>query len=143
MQEEYGYMRRCFELASRGLGHVAPNPMVGCVIVKNGEIIAEGYHKKFGDHHAEIDALLKLDKPNAKDMHDLVMYVSLEPCNHHGKTPPCTEAIIKSGIPKVVVSNLDPNLVLLTQGFSEFEFLNLTFRSFEKLYFSLWFLAQG
>jgi len=116
MQEEYGYMRRCFELASRGLGHVAPNPMVGCVIVKNGEIIAEGYHKKFGDHHAEIDALLKLDKPNAKDMHDLVMYVSLEPCNHHGKTPPCTEAIIKSGIPKVVVSNLDPNPLVSGSG---------------------------
>ncbi|MGR6086752.1 MAG: bifunctional diaminohydroxyphosphoribosylaminopyrimidine deaminase/5-amino-6-(5-phosphoribosylamino)uracil reductase RibD [Arcticibacter sp.] len=109
-------MRRCFELASRGMGHVAPNPLVGCVIVKNGEIIAEGYHKIWGGHHAEINALQNFNRLNPIDKLDAVMYVNLEPCNHHGKTPPCTEAIIKSGISKVVVSNLDPNPLVSGSG---------------------------
>lgn len=110
------YMRRCFELASRGAGHVAPNPMVGCVIVKNGDIIAEGYHKNFGGPHAEIDALKNFKNNNSIDLHNAVMYVSLEPCNHYGKTPPCNEAIIKSGISKVIVSNLDPNPLVSGRG---------------------------
>ena len=119
LQEEYGFMRRCFELASLGMGHVAPNPMVGCVIVKNGEIIAEGYHKNYGGHHAEINALLNFNKLNANIKHDAVMYVSLEPCNHYGKTPPCTDTIIESGISKVVVSNLDPNPLVSGSGLTK------------------------
>lgn len=119
LKEEYGFMRRCFELASLGMGHVAPNPMVGCVIVKNGEIIAEGYHKNYGGHHAEINALLNFKNLNESVKRDSVMYVSLEPCNHYGKTPPCSEAIIESGISKVVVSNLDPNPLVSGSGLAK------------------------
>lgn len=107
------YMRICLELASNGYGYVAPNPMVGCVIVENGQIIAQGWHKKFGGDHAERDALNKL---KGRDLSNATLYVNLEPCNHFGKTPPCTLAIIESGIKNVVVGCTDPNLKVQGKG---------------------------
>ncbi|MEW6680434.1 MAG: bifunctional diaminohydroxyphosphoribosylaminopyrimidine deaminase/5-amino-6-(5-phosphoribosylamino)uracil reductase RibD [bacterium] len=102
------FLKRAFLLAKRGLGKTSPNPMVGCVIVKKGRIIGEGYHKKAGFPHAEIIALKKAGK-NAREA---TLYVNLEPCSHYGRTPPCTDAIIKAGIKRVVASTLDPNPVV-------------------------------
>lgn len=100
------YMRRCLQLAALGNGHVSPNPMVGAVIVYKGEIIGEGYHRKCGEAHAEVNAINSVkDKSLLKDS---VIYVSLEPCSHYGKTPPCSKLIIDVGIPYVVVGILDP-----------------------------------
>ena len=99
------YMQRALDLATRGCGKVSPNPMVGAVIVKNGNILAEGWHSQFGKDHAEIVALKKL-KGKADGS---TMYVNLEPCNHYGKTPPCVDAIINSKIKEVVIAMKDPN----------------------------------
>ncbi|BAT71385.1 diaminohydroxyphosphoribosylaminopyrimidine deaminase/5-amino-6-(5-phosphoribosylamino)uracil reductase [Thermosulfidibacter takaii ABI70S6] len=110
--DEY-FMWRALALARRGQGYVSPNPMVGAVVVSpDGEILAEGYHRKFGDLHAERIALKKL---NFK-AHGAILYVNLEPCCHYGKTPPCTEAIIESGIKRVVVGVLDPNPKVAGKG---------------------------
>jgi diaminohydroxyphosphoribosylaminopyrimidine deaminase / 5-amino-6-(5-phosphoribosylamino)uracil reductase len=101
------YMQRCLDLAEKGRQFTAPNPMVGAVIVHNGMIIGEGYHKQFGGPHAEVLAVHSVrDKALLKQS---TMYVSLEPCSHHGKTPPCTSLIISSGIPEVVIATEDPN----------------------------------
>lgn len=98
-------MRECFSLARKG--KTSPNPMVGCIVLdKNGQRIAEGYHKKYGEDHAERDALLKLTNGEEKDG---TLVVNLEPCNHYGKTPPCSDLIIERGIKRVVISNTDPN----------------------------------
>lgn len=99
------YMLEAIRLAKKAEGRTAPNPMVGCVIVKNGKIIGRGYHKKAGLAHAEVEAL----KNSFQDRRGAVMYVTLEPCDHYGKTPPCTDSIIKSGIKKVVVAVKDPH----------------------------------
>jgi diaminohydroxyphosphoribosylaminopyrimidine deaminase/5-amino-6-(5-phosphoribosylamino)uracil reductase len=106
-QDHSTFMKQAFILAQKGLGHVSPNPLVGCVIVKDDKIIAEGYHQKFGGAHAEVNAILNL--PSPIDPKDCTLYVNLEPCCHHGKTPPCTDLIIARGFKKVVVSNSDPN----------------------------------
>lgn len=105
MQNEL-YIKRCIELAAKGKGFTSPNPLVGCVIVKNNKVIAEGYHHKFGDKHAEIDALDKLKKGEAKSA---TLYVNLEPCSFKGKTGACTDRIIKEGISKVIIGSQDPN----------------------------------
>ncbi len=99
------FMQQCLDLAQKGLGQVSPNPMVGAIIVKNGNILAQGHHQKFGGPHAEIVALKKIHfkAPGA------TLYCNLEPCCHTGKTPPCVDAIIKSGISKVVIGQTDPN----------------------------------
>lgn len=105
------YMRSCFELAVLGLGKVQPNPMVAAVIVHNNRIIGEGYHQEYGKAHAEVNAIQQvLDTyPNASNLlKESTLYVNLEPCAHFGKTPPCADLIIKQGIPKVVISNIDP-----------------------------------
>lgn len=107
-------MRRAIELAKMGAGFVNPNPMVGCVIVKDDEIIGEGYHEFYGGLHAERNALTK---SNA-DFDNATLYVTLEPCCHHGKTPPCTDIIIEKGIKKVVVGILDPNPLVSGKGIS-------------------------
>lgn len=101
------YMQRCLELAMNGIGNVAPNPMVGAVIVHNNKIIGEGFHAHYGEAHAEVNAINSVkDKSLLKDS---TMYISLEPCSHYGKTPPCTDRIIELGIPNVVVATTDPN----------------------------------
>lgn len=86
-------------------GHTSPNPMVGCVVVKDNKIIAEGYHKQYGGYHAERNALLNIDE----DTEGVELYVTLEPCSHFGKTPPCTDIIIEKKIKRVIIGSLDPN----------------------------------
>lgn len=112
-------MRRCFELAQKGLGSVAPNPMVGCVIALGNRIIGEGYHQKYGGAHAEVNAIRSVK--NSELLKKATLYVNLEPCSHHGKTPPCSELIIKMGIPKVIVSNLDPNPKVAGKGVEQLQ----------------------
>ena len=108
------YMQRCLDLASLGQSEVAPNPMVGCVIVKNDTIIGEGYHALFGGPHAEVVAI-----QSVKDQNELIgatVYVSLEPCAHFGKTPPCSNLLIDKKVSKVVVACLDPNPKVAGKG---------------------------
>ena len=105
METKEHYMRRALELARMGEGRTNPNPMVGCVIVKDGRVISEGYHEKYGEYHAERNALLRCEEdPAGADL-----YVTLEPCCHYGKTPPCTEIIIEKKIGRVFIGNVDPN----------------------------------
>jgi diaminohydroxyphosphoribosylaminopyrimidine deaminase/5-amino-6-(5-phosphoribosylamino)uracil reductase len=107
-------MQRCIELASNGIGKVAPNPMVGAVIVHSGQIIGEGYHKAFGQAHAEVNAIRSVkDKTILKKS---TLYVNLEPCSHVGKTPPCSNFIIENNIPRVVIGSIDPNSVVSGKG---------------------------
>lgn len=101
------YMKMCLTLAKRGAGHVAPNPMVGCVVLdKSGNIVSKGYHKKYGENHAERDALLKLQNNEACGG---TLYVNLEPCSHYGKTPPCVDLIIAHKLARVVIGMKDVN----------------------------------
>ena len=102
---EEQYMRRAIRLAGLGLGQTNPNPMVGAVIVKNGRVIGEGYHRRRGGPHAERNALASC----TEDPAGAVMYVTLEPCCHQGRTPPCTDAILENGIAHVVIGSRDPN----------------------------------
>jgi len=99
------FMKRAIELAEKGRGYTSPNPIVGSLIVKDGEIISEAYHEKFGKLHAEALAIKKAGERTK----NATIYVTLEPCSHHGKTPPCTDAIINAGIKKVVIGSIDPN----------------------------------
>ena len=111
------YMRRCLDLALNGSGYVAPNPMVGAVLVYEGRIISEGWHMKFGGPHAEVNAIRNLRDPSL--LPKCTLYVSLEPCSHFGKTPPCSDLIIASGIKKVVVCNADPNPLVSGRGIAK------------------------
>ncbi len=106
MEQDHLYMQRCIDLAREGLGLTAPNPMVGSVIVHNGVIIGEGYHRKYGGHHAEVMALQSV-KDQSLLPHS-TLYVNLEPCCHHGKTPPCTDLILRYRIPRIVIGTTDP-----------------------------------
>ena len=106
MTNDEKYIRRCIELASNGLCNAAPNPMVGAVIVYKDRIIGEGYHARCGEGHAEVNAIASVKERDL--LKDSTIYVSLEPCSHHGKTPPCADLIIKTGIPRVVVGCVDP-----------------------------------
>ncbi|MEQ8197599.1 MAG: bifunctional diaminohydroxyphosphoribosylaminopyrimidine deaminase/5-amino-6-(5-phosphoribosylamino)uracil reductase RibD [Clostridiaceae bacterium] len=99
------YMRRALELAKKGEGRVNPNPMVGAVIVKDGEIIGEGYHEYCGGPHAEVNAIANASRP----VEGAEIYVTLEPCHHHGKTPPCVDALIRNKFSRVVIGQKDPN----------------------------------
>lgn len=100
------YMRRCLELAEMGAGNVAPNPLVGCVVVYKGTIIGEGYHEKYGEAHAEVNAINSVGNPDL--LKRSTLYVSLEPCAHYGQTPPCSDLIIEKEIPRVVIGTVDP-----------------------------------
>ncbi len=117
MVDHKKFLKKCFKLAEKGKGLVSPNPLVGAVIAKGERIIAEGYHKCFGLAHAEIEALNKA-KDKAKGA---TLYVNLEPCCHWGKTPPCTESIIKSGIKEVIACIIDPNPFVNGNGFKILE----------------------
>ncbi|MBN1155810.1 bifunctional diaminohydroxyphosphoribosylaminopyrimidine deaminase/5-amino-6-(5-phosphoribosylamino)uracil reductase RibD [candidate division KSB1 bacterium] len=105
-------MRLTLELARKGIGNVSPNPLVGSIIVKDGHIVGQGYHKRFGEAHAEVNAIRNAGNAT----HGATLYVNLEPCCHHGKTPPCTDAIIKAGIKRVVIGMVDPNPLVNSQG---------------------------
>ena len=109
-------MQRCLQLAANGLGRVRPNPLVGCVVVKDGHIISEGYHQGYGHNHAERNALLR-----EGDYHGATLYVNLEPCSHYGKTPPCADLIIEKGVKRVVCCNDDLNPLVAGGGFRKLE----------------------
>ena len=106
MKQDEKYIKRCIALAKKGFAHVAPNPMVGCVIVCEGKIIGEGYHRKYGEAHAEVNAINAVKEKEL--LKKSTLYVSLEPCAHYGKTPPCSNLIIEKEIPKVVIGCVDP-----------------------------------
>src|SRR5262245_49400467 len=98
------WMTRALELAERGRGHVEPNPLVGAVVVAEDRIVGEGWHQKFGEAHAEVNALTAAGAA----ARGATLYVTLEPCCHHGKTPPCTDAVLRSGVRRVVAAMADP-----------------------------------
>ncbi len=141
------YMRRCLQLASNGLGMVAPNPMVGAVLVHDGVIIGEGYHQQYGGPHAEVNALASVHDKSLLEKSTL--YVNLEPCSHYGKTPPCADLIIQSKIPRVVIAQSDPNPLVAGKGIEKMrnagievisdilsddaEYLNRRFNTFYRL----------
>ena len=114
MNNELKYISRCLQLAELGAGYVAPNPMVGAVLVCDDKIIGEGYHRHYGEAHAEPNAINSVkDKDLLKQS---TLYVNLEPCSHYGKTPPCADLIVSSGIPRVVIGTLDPNPKVAGRG---------------------------
>ena len=154
MVDHAPFMRRCIELASKGAGSVAPNPMVGCVVVHRGRIIGEGYHENFGGPHAEVNAIASVE--DLALLKESILYVSLEPCSHFGKTPPCSSLILQHKIPHVVIGIRDPfggfagrGIELLRKGGvyveegvleKECKWLNrrfLTFHRFERPYIIL------
>ena len=102
------YMYRCIQLAELGAGRTSPNPLVGSVLVHNGTVIGEGYHEYFGGPHAEVNCISSVQQNDRKLIPDSTLYVSLEPCVHHGKTPPCTDLIIREKIYRVVIGCRDP-----------------------------------
>ncbi|MBN2000792.1 bifunctional diaminohydroxyphosphoribosylaminopyrimidine deaminase/5-amino-6-(5-phosphoribosylamino)uracil reductase RibD [candidate division KSB1 bacterium] len=106
------FMKRALRLAERGRGYVSPNPLVGAVIVKNNKVVGEGFHQKFGEAHAEVNAIQAAGDAAA----GATMFVNLEPCPHYGKTGPCTEAILRAGIARVVIGMQDPNPVVAGKG---------------------------
>ena len=107
MNEDEKYMHRCLQLAQNGQQNAKPNPMVGAVIVVQGRIIGEGYHVRCGQGHAEVNAFASVSVEDEKLLGEATMYVSLEPCSHHGKTPPCADLIIRKGVKRVVVGCVD------------------------------------
>ena len=140
------YMERALEIAREGTGKTKTNPLVGCVIVKDEKIIGQGVHLKFGDNHAEVNAILDA-KSRGEDIRGATLYVNLEPCSHYGKTPPCAERIVKEGIRRVVIGTADPFEkvsgrgikiledagISVTEGLCEEECLNLNERFFTYL----------
>ena len=119
---ETHWMQRALELARRGQGTVEPNPMVGCVVVREGAVIGEGWHQRYGGPHAEIHALQQA----GADAKGAEMYVTLEPCSHQGKTPPCTDAILQANIAHVVAAVRDPNPQVSGQGLQRLREAGLT-----------------
>lgn len=119
MEDNLIYMKRCIELASKEIGNTYPNPLVGCVIVYENKIIGEGSHHAYGDKHAEVNAINSVnDKGLLKGS---TLYVNLEPCNHYGKTPPCTDIILKYKIKNVVIGSSDPNRMVEGGGIKRLE----------------------
>ena len=113
------YMKRCLELAALGIGKVAPNPMVGCVIVHNDKIIGEGYHQQYGQAHAEVNAINAVQDKSL--LTESTLYVNLEPCAHHGKTPPCADLIVQHKLKHVVICNRDPFAEVDGKGIAKLE----------------------
>ena len=118
--DEVAFMKRAIEVAERGIGRVSPNPLVGCVLVKDGQIIAEGWHDHLGGLHAEQMAIHDAES-NGFSPNGATAYVTLEPCNHFGRTPPCTEALMWAGIKEVIVAHPDPNPTVRGSGFQALE----------------------
>lgn len=115
MDSDERYMRRVMELARLGSGNVSSNPMVGCVLVKDDEIIGEGYHERFGQPHAEVNAINSVQ--DKSKLAGSTLYVNLEPCSHYGKTPPCSNLIVEHKIARVVFATIDPNPLVAGAGF--------------------------
>lgn len=110
------YMSRCLDIAKRGLGCVSPNPLVGAVLVVGDRIIGEGWHQEYGHAHAEVNAVAAVSDSDRPLLEQATLYVNLEPCNHHGKTPPCVDLILTHKIPKVIVCNVDSNPLVGGKG---------------------------
>ena len=121
LESDEKFMKLALSLAEKGRGYVNPNPLVGAVIVKDGKVIGEGYHTAFGKSHAEIEAI----NSATEDIKGATMYVTLEPCCHQGKTPPCTEAIIKNQLARVVVATADPNPLVSGSGIEKLKQSNI------------------
>lgn len=115
------YMQRCLELAAMGAGQVAPNPMVGAVLVHQGRIIGEGYHRQYGQAHAEVNCVNSVAEEERSLIPLATMYVSLEPCAHHGKTPPCADLIVAQGIKQVVIGCMDTFSAVAGKGIEKLE----------------------
>ncbi len=109
---DYTFMAQALQLAARGRYSTSPNPRVGCIITKNNQVIAQGWHEKAGQPHAEINAL----RSTTEDVHGATAYITLEPCNHHGRTPPCAEALVHAGVRKVIIAMQDPNPLVSGSG---------------------------
>ena len=131
----YPFMLRALELATLGRGHVSPNPMVGCVIVHtpNGQepdagarILGEGWHQRYGDWHAEVNAIRSVRPEDTHLLPEATVYVTLEPCSHWGKTPPCADLLIKNRVNRVVCCNDDPNPLVAGQGFAKLRAAGIT-----------------
>jgi len=116
MQIDKKYMHRCLQLAKKGLGNTAPNPMVGAVLVYNDNIIGEGFTSEYGGNHAEVNCINSVKPEHVKFISKATLYVSLEPCSHFGKTPPCSNLIVASKIPKVIIGALDTNELVSGKG---------------------------
>ena len=140
MQNNEFYLNRCIKIAKKGIGKVSPNPLVGCVIINNNEIIGEGYHENYGDKHAEVNAINNVK--NKDQLKTSTLFVNLEPCCHHGKTPPCVDLIIKYKIPNVVIGSIDPfskvqgkgidkmrEYILSSSVYNEIEISNFDYKS--------------
>lgn len=119
MHNDELYIQRTFDLAAMGLGKVSPNPLVGCVVVHEGRVIGEGWHKKYGDAHAEVNAIENVADKNL--LPESTVYVNLEPCAHFGKTPPCADLLVKSGVKRVVIANVDSNPLVGGKGIKRLE----------------------
>lgn len=113
------FMQRALELAEMGRGHVSPNPMVGCVIVHNGQIIGEGWHRKYGEAHAEVNAIKSVEDYSL--LPESTVYVTLEPCAHHGKTPPCADLLVEKNVKRVVIGAVDSNPLVGGKGIERLE----------------------
>ncbi len=117
-------MQRAMELALLGMGRVSPNPMVGCVIVYRGKVIGEGWHRAYGGPHAEVNAVADVEQQDL--LSESTVYVSLEPCSHYGKTPPCADLLIRHRVKKVIVANTDPNPLVSGQGIAKLRAAGIT-----------------
>lgn len=117
MTPDERFMRRCFDLAAKGMGHVSPNPLVGCVIVHEGQIIGEGWHQKYGGPHAEVNAVAAVTDQTL--LPHSTVYVNLEPCSHFGKTPPCADMLVSHRVKRVVISNIDSNQLVGGKGIAK------------------------
>src|SRR5262245_22769865 len=113
MENDWPYMQRALELAERGRGHVEPNPLVGAVVVRAGQVVGEGYHQRYGQAHAEVNAL----NAAGEAARGATLFVTLEPCCHFGKTAPCTDAVVKAGVARVVAATGDPFPLVSGGGF--------------------------
>lgn len=116
MNDKEQFMQYCLELTLESSGFVSPNPLVGAIIVRNNEIIGEGYHKEYGGLHAEVEAINDAKEQGINDFSNTTLYVNLEPCSHQGKQPPCADAIIEAKIPNVIIGMEDPNPIVAGKG---------------------------
>jgi len=119
MDIDVKYMNMCLQLAKQGINKVPPNPMVGCIITHKGEVVAQGYHEAYGEPHAEVNAINNMHDQSI--LKECTLYVNLEPCSHHGKTPPCADLIIKHSIPKVVIGCIDSYSEVSGKGIKKLE----------------------
>lgn len=123
MESNEIFMQRALQLATLGFGNVSPNPMVGCVVVHENQIIGEGFHQNYGELHAEPNAIHSVKDQSL--LSKSILYVNLEPCSHWGKTPPCADLIIEKKIPKVVIANLDPNPLVAGKGIEKLKYAGI------------------